>query len=515
MSTFNSAPRRSTLLIIMDGVGLNPSRRDNAVALASTPNLDELYSSNPVTVLEASGAAVGLPNGQMGNSEVGHLTIGSGSILRQDLVVINDSIDDGSFYGNTAIVNACRQAADISRPLHLIGLVSDGGVHSHLDHLIALIETCQRESVTPMLHMITDGRDTAPQCALAYISRVEAALSAAGGRIATVSGRYYAMDRDKRWERVERAFRTMVLGQGKVFNSAADGINAAWADDQTDEFIEPFMVGGAECIASGDYAVFFNFRNDRPRELSSALIDPDFEGFSRQEGYSGINLTTMTQYQPDFPCAVAFDKDRPGSTLGAVVESARIKQFHSAETEKYPHVTFFFNGGREEPYDGEDRGLINSPKVDTYDLQPEMSAYEVRDKVLDAIRSQQYGFVVVNLANGDMVGHTGVREAVIKAVEVVDEVVGELVAAATENHFSVVLTADHGNADMLLDPVTGAPHTQHTIFPVACMIKDKIAWNLATGGGLSDLAPTIIELMGLEPPDSMHGKSLLLSEKSH
>ncbi|MEM7257872.1 MAG: 2,3-bisphosphoglycerate-independent phosphoglycerate mutase [Pseudomonadota bacterium] len=515
MSDASVAPRCPTLLIIMDGMGLNPSPINNAVALAETPNLDQLYASNPVTVLEASGGAVGLPGGQMGNSEVGHLTIGCGSILRQDLVVINDSIDDGSFHTNTAIVEACQQAAADNRPLHLIGLVSDGGVHSHLDHLIALIDTCARKAVVPMLHMITDGRDTAPRCANAYLASVEQALDAAGGCIATVSGRYFAMDRDNRWERVEKAFRTMVHGEGATFASAAEGIEAAWNNDQTDEFIEPFVVQGGQCIRSGDSAVFFNFRNDRPRELSSALISPDFKEFDRSDDFSGITLTTMTQYQPDFPCAVAFAKDRPGITLGAVVEAAGIGQFHSAETEKYPHVTFFFNGGREEPYRGEDRGLINSPKVDTYDLQPEMSAYEVQDKVLAAIQSQQYGFIVVNLANGDMVGHTGVREAVIKAVEVVDEVVGKLIGAATDNGFSVVLTADHGNADMLVDPMTGAAHTQHTIFPVACMIKDKVAWNLTTGGGLSDLAPTILELMGLERPDSMGGKSLLLSEKSH
>lgn len=513
MSKPCAVPRQPTLLIIMDGVGLNPSRLDNAVALASTPNLDALYSSNPVAVIEASGAAVGLPSGQMGNSEVGHLTIGCGAILRQDLVVINDSVADGSFFANPAIVEACQLAKEKSRPLHLIGLVSDGGVHSHLNHLIALIETCRQQKVRPMLHMITDGRDTAPQCAQGYLPKIEEALLSAGGRVATVSGRYFAMDRDNRWERVERAFKTMVEGHGSKFGTAAEGIADAWQRNKTDEFIEPFIVQGAECIASGDSAVFFNFRNDRPRELSSALIDPDFTGFARGEVFTGITLTTMTQYQPDFPCAVAFEKDRPGTTLGEVVAEAGIKQFHSAETEKYPHVTFFFNGGRETPFDGEDRGLINSPKVDTYDLQPEMSAYEVKDAVLNAIQSQQFGFLVVNLANGDMVGHTGVRDAVIKAVEVVDEVVGELVRAATDHGYSVVLTADHGNADMLVDPVSGAPHTQHTTFPVACMVKDKTAWNLATGGGLSDLAPTVLELMGLECPDSMSGTSLLLSEK--
>lgn len=507
-------PRRATMLIIMDGIGMNPSKLDNAVALAKTPNLDALYSSNPVTVLEASGAAVGLPAGQMGNSEVGHLTIGCGSILRQDLVVINEAIERDEFADNDAIANACKAAASSGRPLHLIGLVSDGGVHSHLDHLIALIRACKKHNAKPMLHMITDGRDTAPKCSTVYLEQVEAALADASGQIATVSGRYYAMDRDNRWERVQLAFDALVHGKGNRGESAESVIRAAWDDDKTDEFILPSVLDGAELISTGDQAVFFNFRNDRPRELSSALIESDFEGFDRDQ-YQPISLTTMTRYHPDFDCPVAFVKDKPSSTLGAVVEAAGVGQYHSAETEKYPHVTFFFNGGKEEPYEGEQRGLIASPKVDTYDLQPEMSAYEVRDKVIEAIESDQYGFIVVNLANGDMVGHTGVRAAVIKAVEVVDEIVGQLVDCASDNDFSVILTADHGNADMLVDPVTGSPHTQHTIFPVACLVKDKVAWHLANGLGLSAIAPTVLQLMGLEQPESMAGKSMLLEEKHY
>lgn len=514
MSSRATPPRHATLLIIMDGIGMNPSKLDNAVALAKTPNLDELYSSNPVTVLEASGAAVGLPAGQMGNSEVGHLTIGCGSILRQDLVVINEAIERDEFANNDAIASACKAAADAGRPLHLIGLVSDGGVHSHLDHLVALIGACKKHEVKPMLHMITDGRDTAPKCSTVYLEQVENALTAAGGQIATVSGRYYAMDRDNRWERVQLAFDAMVHGKGGSGATAGTVINAAWDDDKTDEFILPAVIDGAELIGAGDQAVFFNFRNDRPRELSSALIESDFDGFDRAD-YQPISLTTMTRYHPEFDCPVAFIKDKPKTTLGSVVEAASVGQYHSAETEKYPHVTFFFNGGREEPYKYEERGLIASPKVDTYDLQPEMSAYEVRDKVLAAIESDQYGFIVVNLANGDMVGHTGVRDAVIKAVEVVDEIVGQLVTTATDNDFSVILTADHGNADMLIDPVTGSPHTQHTIFPVACMVKDKVAWHLANGLGLSSIAPTVLQLMGLEQPTDMAGKSMLLGEKNY
>ena len=513
MPQTKAAPRRATLLIIMDGVGLNPSRVDNAVALAKTPNLDAIYSSNPVTVLEASGQAVGLPVGQMGNSEVGHATIGCGTILRQDLVVINDSIDDDSFYVNGVITDACDQAQKAGRPLHLIGLTSDGGVHAHVDHLLALIETCKRRQVAPVLHMITDGRDTAPRCAADYLPAIEAALEDAGGHIATVSGRFFALDRDNRWDRVQKAFDAMVRGKGGSATNATAAIEAAWQDGQTDEFIEPVVLEGAQLIESGDHALFFNFRNDRSREMSAALIEKDFKSFDRGD-FSRIHLSTMTHYHPDFDCPVAFKKDKPLATLGQVIEQAGVAQFHSAETEKYPHVTFFFNGGKEAPYKGEQRGLVASPKVQTYDLQPEMSAYEVRDSVLAAINSKDFGFVVVNLANGDMVGHTGVREAVIRAVEVVDEVVGEFYAAAVANDFSVILTADHGNADMLVDPISGEPHTKHTTFPVACMVKDKVPWNLANGAGLSAIAPTILQLMGLEQPAEMTGRSLLLNEIS-
>lgn len=493
---------------------MNPSKLDNAVALADTPHLDQLFSSNPVTVLEASGGAVGLPVGQMGNSEVGHSTIGCGTILRQDLVVINESIANGSFFSNAAISNACDAAASQKRPLHLIGLVSDGGVHSHLDHLLALIDACKRRQVKPMLHMITDGRDTAPQCATAYLTDIENALREAGGQIATICGRYFAMDRDNRWERVQVSFDAIVHGNGRHALSANTAIQEAWADKQTDEFIKPIVLDGAELMATGDQVMFFNFRNDRPRELSSALIQAEFDGFDRGE-FNPVSLTTMTTYHASFDCPVAFEKDRPKTTLGEVIEAAGVSQFHSAETEKYPHVTFFFNGGKETPYVGEKRALVASPKVDTYDLKPEMSAYEIRDAVKAAIESREFGFIVVNLANGDMVGHTGVREAVIRAVEVVDEIVGELVSVATANEYSVILTADHGNADMLVDPISGAPHTQHTIFPVACMVKDQVAWHLANGEGLSAIAPTVLQLMGLPQPAEMGGSSLLLSEKTH
>lgn len=502
-------PRRKALLIIMDGVGHNPSKLDNAVALASTPNLDRIYASTPTTVIEASGRAVGLPDGQMGNSEVGHLTLGAGRVLKQDLVKISDAIDDGSFFDNEALVEAVQSAKNADRHLHLVGLVSDGGVHSHVEHLLACVELCARHHVKPLLHMITDGRDTAPAIAASYLDAVEPALAAAGGDIATVSGRYFALDRDKRWDRVEKAWRAIVLGQGSRAETAHAAIKAAHAADVSDEFIEPTVLAAHEPVIAGDTAVFFNFRNDRPRELAEALASENFEGFDRADAPC-LSLTTMTRYHADYPYPFAFSRDRPEATLGQIVSEAGIRQLRSAETEKYPHVTFFFNGGQDAPFEGEERRLVDSPKVATYDLAPEMSARGITDGVLDGLCSKDFGLIVVNLANGDMVGHTGVREAVVWAVETVDVMVGELWDAALANGYSVILTADHGNADMLVDPVTGSPHTQHTTFPVACAIHDTVPHALGTGHALTSIAPTLLELMGLDIPAGMDGKSLLL-----
>lgn len=495
----------------MDGIGVNPSRANNAVAMARTPNLDRLYSSYPTTLLEASGLAVGLPDGQMGNSEVGHLTLGCGSVMRQDLVKINDAILDGSFAANRALNDAMDRAQAAKRPVHLVGLVSDGGIHSHVNHLLALIALCENKSVQPLVHMITDGRDTAPKCATRYVSDIESALADCGGAIASICGRFYAMDRDKRWERVEQAFDLLVHGKGSVAEDARSGIEKAWADGQSDEFIKPVKLPDYQAIGSDDEVIFFNYRNDRPRELSEALALTDFVAFQRDD-YRPANLTTLTRYDVTYPFHVAFEKEVPDITIGEVVAEHGIKQLRSAETEKYPHVTFFFSGGREEPFPGEDRALVDSPKVETYDLKPEMSAYGIRDAVLEAIRGEQYGLIVVNFANGDMVGHTGVAEAVVKAVEIVDEVAGQLCDAAVLQDMSVVLTADHGNADMLVDPVTGAPHTQHTTYPVACTIIDKSPWRLANGRGLPSIAPTILQLMGLSQPAKMTGTSMLLEE---
>lgn len=502
-------PRRPVLLIIMDGIGVNPSKVNNGVALAETPNLDRIYSSNPVCLLEASGRAVGLPEGQMGNSEVGHLSIGAGTLLRQDLVKIGDAIDDGSFSTNEAIAGSIQRAKDKKEPLHLLGLVSDGGVHSHTDHLIALLALCNENGVKPIVHFIADGRDTAPKSAKTFLKQVLPAVEAANGVVATVVGRYYALDRDTRWERVELAWKAIVDGEGRKAASAAEAIDFAYSQDETDEFIVPTVLDAHEPITAKSEVFFYNFRNDRPREMSEAIGFDSFDGFERG-GYKPATLSTMTRYESSYPFACAFTRDEPGKTLGQVVSDAGIKQIRSAETEKYPHVTFFFNGGRDEPLPGEVRLLVKSPNVATYDLQPEMSAPEVTAGIVAALNEADAGLIVVNLANGDMVGHTGVPAAVIKSVEAVDEMVGLMWQAAVDNGYSILLTADHGNADLLIDPVTGSPHTQHTTFPVACTIHDETVWELGNGNGLPAIAPTILELMGLERPQSMSGRSLLL-----
>ena len=513
MTQLKKPPRRSVLLIIMDGIGVNPSKLNNAVALADTHNLDRIYSSSPTCLLEASGRAVGLPDGQMGNSEVGHLTLGAGAVLRQDLVKIGDAIADGSFGKNEAVAACLQRAKSKGCPLNLVGLVSNGGVHSHTDHLLALIDLCRQADVVPALHLITDGRDTAPNSALQFITPVMEALETAKGYVCSLSGRYFAMDRDMRWDRVELAWRAMALGEGRQVNSVYDALEAANEAGESDEFITPSVLDTHKPLDSESEVFFFNFRNDRPRELSEALGLKDFSEFDRG-GFEPVVLTTMTRYESSYPFACAFTRDKPGKTLGQVVSDAGINQIRSAETEKYPHVTFFFNGGKDEPLPGEQRLLVASPKVATYDLQPEMSAPEVTEKILQALQDQQAGLIVVNLANGDMVGHTGIADAVVSAVETVDRMVGKLWKCAEQNDYSVVLTADHGNADMLVDPVSGEPHTQHTTFPVACTIHDSVKWELSNGSGLPSIAPTVLELMGLKQPASMTGSSLLIRARS-
>ncbi len=504
-----TAPRNPVLLIIMDGIGVNPSRENNAFALASTPNLDHLFAHHPHTVIEASGRACGLPDGQMGNSEVGHLTLGCGDLIRQDLVRIDDAVADGSFYTNAALVEAVQKAAAANRPLHLIGLVSDGGVHSHISHLLALIDLASQHGARPLVHMITDGRDTAPKSARSYLPELEARLKLAGGAIATVSGRYYAMDRDQRWERTELAWQAIVRGVGEHFATANDALEASYAAGKTDEFVLPAALDAFEPLAASDAVIFFNFRNDRPRQLTEALALADFTGFDRGD-YERVLVTCLTEYDPRFLSPIGFPPDRPKNVLAEVISQAGIKQFHCAETEKYPHVTFFFNGGKEAPFAGEDRYMAPSPKVATYDLQPEMSAHEVADATIAAIKREAYGFLLVNFANGDMVGHTAVREAVIRAVETVDTEVGRLVEVAQAYGLSIIITADHGNCDEMVDPVTGEPHTQHTVYPVPCLVIDEAEPRLRTGGGIAHIAATVLELMGLPVPKKMK-RSLLLN----
>ena len=509
MTTFDRAPRRPVVLIIMDGFGVNPSKLNNAVAAAHTPNLDHYFAHYPHMLLQASGHAVGLPDGQMGNSEVGHLTLGCGALIRQDIVRIDDAIENGGFFRNAALLAAVEGAGAQGRPLHLLGLVSDGGVHSHLSHLLALIRLCGDAGVAPLLHMITDGRDTGPQTALRYLEQVTPALAQAGGTVATVMGRYYAMDRDQRWERTELAWRALTLGLGERTPTAEQAIVSAYARGQTDEFIRPVVLAGYRPIEARDHLISFNFRKDRPRQIVAALALPHFDSFDRGAA-PRPHVTCMMSYSQDFPFPFAFEPERPRATLAQTVSEAGMRQFHCAETEKYAHVTYFFNGGRQEPFTGEARLLIPSPRVATYDLKPEMSAPQVADTVIDAIESQKFAFIVVNFANGDMVGHSAVKHAVIQAVEAVDREVGRVIRAAERGGYSVVLTADHGNCEELIDPLTGAPHTQHTTYPVPCLVLDAQRWQLSSSGGLANIAPTILQLMGLPQPEGMTGRSLLL-----
>ncbi len=511
MSDRRSVPRRPALLIILDGFGVNPSRLNNAVQEANTPRLDYYFSRHSHTTLSACGSSVGLPEGQMGNSEVGHMTLGCGSVMRQDLVRINDEIENGEFFNNAALVAAVEDAAAAQRPVHLVGLTSNGGVHSHIKHLIALIKLCADHKVKPVVHMTTDGRDTAQMSALVSLQEIEGHLEEAGGSIATVCGRYYSMDRDSRWNRTELAWRAMVLGEGRHAENAHYAIEAAYANDETDEFIIPTVLDNADLIQSHDNVIFFNFRNDRSRQLTAVLSQQDFEKIDTGD-FSGAAVTCLTEYDPEFLLPIGYAPERPQSTVASVVSRAGFKQMHCAETEKYAHVTYFFNGGKKKPFAGEDHVMVNSPDVATYDLKPEMSAAEVADKVIEALDSEDYGFILVNFANGDMVGHTAVRDAVIKAVEVLDKEVGRVLDAAEKAGFSVLLTADHGNCDEMVNPITQEPHTQHTLYPVPFMVIDEASWHLRPGADLSAVAPTVLQLMGLQQPASMTGKSLLLCE---
>lgn len=509
MSTVSGVPRRPVILVILDGFGVSPAKQNNAVFEAPTPRLDEYFSHYPHTLINASGHAVGLPDGQMGNSEVGHLNLGAGEVVRQDIVLINDAIASREFYNNPVLLHALANAKQRNRPVHLLGLVSDGGVHSHIEHLYVLIEACRRHSVKCLVHMITDGRDCAPRSALDILPELESRLSEAGGAIASIMGRYFAMDRDNRWDRTELAWRALVLGKGEKALSATTAIQAAYKAGDTDEFIRPILLPCFEPMQNDDEIISFNFRKDRPRQIVAALGQPDFLGFDRGQ-VPRLTITCMMPYSKADSYPYLFEPERPATTLAETISVMGLSQFHCAETEKYAHVTYFFNGGRGEPYSGESQLLIPSPNVATYDLKPQMSAPEVADAVIKAISYGRHAFMVVNFANGDMVGHTARRHAILSAVKTLDNEVGRVLDAAENAGYSVILTADHGNCEEMVDPLTGEPHTQHTTYPVPCLVMDKENWKLSCGGNLSNIAPTVLELMGIRVPEGMKSSSLLL-----
>jgi 2,3-bisphosphoglycerate-independent phosphoglycerate mutase len=515
-------PLGSLALVVLDGWGLAPQGPGNAVSLANTPVFDDLWSHCPRTQLDASGKSVGLPEGRMGNSEVGHLNLGAGAVIKQDLVRIDDAIADGSFFENEALRDACTHARESGR-LHLLGLVSDGAVHSSLDHVKACIELAVRERVPQLvLHAFTDGRDTSPTSSRHYLAEVERWLERARGegvpsRIGSVMGRYWAMDRDRRWDRTKRAYDALVRGEGLRAGSADEAVKLAYGLDETDEFIQPTVIEPPEddVIRSGDSVIGFNYRPDRMRQLVRALCEEDLEEFDRGE-VPRIHLATMTRYQEDWTYPVAFEPSRPKVTIAELLARRGERQLHVAETEKYPHVTYFFNGGEEKAHEGEEHCLVPSPRdVPTYDRKPEMSAGEAAGEFTTRWRSaategQPFRFGIINFANADMVGHTGDIAAATRAVETVDTWLGSVVDAVTETGGGLIITADHGNADYMLNP-DGSPNTAHTTNPVPLIVTVE-GIELAEHGILADVVPTALELLGIPKDPSMTGKSLLVSK---
>ncbi len=505
------------LLLVMDGYGINSHKEGNAIALANKPNLDKIFKHYPYTTLSASGLDVGLPAGQMGNSEVGHLNLGAGRIVYQEITRIDQTIQDQTFFKNPVLIEAMEKAKQGNVGLHLMGLVSDGGVHSSLNHLYALLRMAKERKVEKVyVHAFMDGRDTSPTAGADYLEDLLRRFKEIGvGKLSTVSGRYYAMDRDKRWERVEKAYRAMVYGEGPKTNDVIGAVKKSYEDGVTDEFILPMVISSGESteegrIRKGDVGIFFNFRADRARELSWALSDENFCEFSRPDGLT-IDLINLTLYDEKLKCKVAFPPVKLIHILGEVLAREGKKQLRIAETEKYAHVTFFFNGGEEKPFEGEDRILIHSPKVPTYDLKPEMSVFEVTENVIKEIESKKYDFILLNYANPDMVGHTGVMAATIKAVEAVDKCVGEVVSAVKQVGGIAMVTADHGNADQLIDPSNGKVFTAHTTNPVPfALVMENFHGKLRPGGKLADVAPTILHLMKIEKPKEMEGENLIV-----
>lgn len=512
--------KKPTVLMILDGYGLNEKTDGNAVAQAKTPVMDKLMAECPYVKGNASGMAVGLPEGQMGNSEVGHLNMGAGRIVYQELTRITKEIQDGTFFENPALLKAVENCKKNDSALHMFGLLSDGGVHSHNTHLYGLLELAKRNGLSKVyVHCFLDGRDTPPTSGKGYAEALEAEMKKIGvGEIASVTGRYYAMDRDNNYDRVKLAYDALTKGEGLTAASGPEGIQASYDREETDEFVKPTVVvrdgKPVATIKDGDSVIFFNFRPDRAREITRSFCDDDFKGFERGKRLE-LTYVCFSDYDPTIPNKeVAFHKISVTNTFGEWLAANNMKQARIAETEKYAHVTFFFNGGVEEPNKGEDRILVNSPKdVATYDLKPQMSAYEVCDKLVEAIKSGKYDVIIINFANPDMVGHTGVEAAAIKAVEAVDECVGKAVAAIKEVNGQMFICADHGNAEQLVDYETGAPFTAHTTNPVPFIIVNADpAYTLREGGCLADIVPTMIEMMGMKQPEEMTGKSLLIKK---
>ena len=502
--------KKPVVLMVLDGYGLNDRTEGNAIAMANTPVMDKLMKECPFQKGYASGLAVGLPDGQMGNSEVGHLNIGAGRIVYQDLVKINRACADGSILKNKEIVSAFSYAKENGKNIHFMGLTSNGGVHSSFDHLFKLCDISKEYGIeNTFIHCFMDGRDTDPKSGKGFIEQLTAHCEKSAGKIASIVGRFYAMDRDKRWERVKVAYDLLVNGEGKVATDMVQAMQESYDEGVTDEFIKPIVNGGFDgTIKEGDVVIFFNYRNDRAKELTVVLTQQDMPEQGMQT-IPGLQFYCMTPYDASFKGVhILFDKENVQNTLGEYLAANGKTQLHIAETEKYAHVTFFFNGGRETPYDAEERILVPSPKVATYDLKPEMSAYEVKDKLVEAIKTQKFDFIVVNYANGDMVGHTGIYEAIEKAVKAIDECVKDTVEAAKANDYEVIIIADHGNADHALNE-DGTPNTAHSLNPVPFVYVTANKDAKVENGVLADVAPSILHILGMEQPAEMTGKDLI------
>ena len=506
-----------TMLMILDGFGINEKEDGNAIKLANTPNIDELMKKYPNTQIHTSGLEVGLPEGQMGNSEVGHTNIGAGRIVYQELTKITKSIEEGNFFTNQEFISAIENCKKNNSKLHIMGLISDGGVHSHIRHLFGLLEMAKRRDFEDVyIHCFLDGRDTLPASAEGYILDLEDKMQEKGiGKIATISGRFYSMDRDKRWQRTQKTYDAMVYGKGKEARNAISALEQSYQKEVFDEFVEPIVIcndeGPVAKIEENDSVIFFNFRPDRARQITRAIVDPEFNEFETKK--MNLYFVCFTTYDETMPNVhIAFKKELLKNTFGEVVSDNGLTQLRIAETEKYAHVTFFFNGGREKQFKGEDRILVPSPKVETYDMKPEMSAYEVTEKVVEAIKSDKYDCIILNYANPDMVGHTGSLSAAIKAVETIDECIKKVVKAINAKKGTLLITADHGNAEQMIDYKTGEPHTAHTTNPVPLILITENKNLKLKSGRLADLAPTMLEIMNIPKPKEMTGNSLLIKE---